>query len=219
VKLYHSPGSCSQAVHIALLEARLPFELVQVDLAAGLTVAGADFLAINPLGTVPVLELADGALLTETAAILPYVADLAPARGLAPPPGTFERVRLHETLNFTAAEIHKNFMILLEARDRQHAGYVRVAAGRLQRRFAWLDVQLAMQPFLLGTDYSVADAYLFVLTNWARADWIVPTRGTNLELNDAENLRSWHGRVSRRRAVQDALHAQVQVPLIRRVAA
>src|SRR5258708_24585916 len=109
MKLFFSPGACSLSSHIALREAGVPFDLEQVDLAAKKTKSGADFKAINPKGYVPTLQLDDGEVLTEAAVIAQYVADRAPEAKLAPPVGTIERMRLQESLNFIATEVHNGF--------------------------------------------------------------------------------------------------------------
>ena len=109
MKLYFSPGACSLSPHIVLREAGLPFTLEKVDLRAKLTAAGADYRAINPKGYVPALETDDGVVLTEGPAIVQYVADQAPAGGLAPAAGSMARYRLMEWLNFISTEIHKHY--------------------------------------------------------------------------------------------------------------
>src|SRR4051812_23127852 len=109
MKLYYAMGTCSLAPHIALREAGLPFTLVRYDMKAATLEGGGSLLAVNEKGFVPVLELDGGQRLTEVSAILQYIADQAPASGLAPPNGTFERYRLQEWLNFIATEIHKAY--------------------------------------------------------------------------------------------------------------
>jgi len=111
MKLYYSPGACSVAAHIALREAERTFDLERVDLRTHRTASGADYLAINPKGYVPALQL-DGPgsmILTENAAVLQYIADLVPEKGLAPPNGTFARYHLQEWLGFVGSEMHKQF--------------------------------------------------------------------------------------------------------------
>ena len=109
MKLYYSPGFCSLSPHIVLREAGMDFELERVDLARRKTETDVDFTQINPKGYVPALRLDDGQILTEGSAIIQYIADLRPDAGLAPKPGTLERVRLQEHLNFIASEYHKAF--------------------------------------------------------------------------------------------------------------
>ena len=125
MKLYFSPGACSLGPHISLHEAGLSFDLVRVDLRSHKTEGGEDFYAINPKGYVPALQLDDGSILTENAAIAQYVADLAPEKKLAPPAGTMERYRLQEWIHFIATEIHKAFSPLFSPRGlprRRRAG-------------------------------------------------------------------------------------------------
>src|SRR5512135_2876574 len=109
MKLYFSPEACSLSPHIVLRELGLPFTLVKVDTKSKKTADGADFLAINPKGYVPVLELDNGQRLTEGPAIVQYLADRKPEAGLAPPAGSLERYRLQEWLNYTTSELHKSF--------------------------------------------------------------------------------------------------------------
>ncbi len=109
MKLYYSPGACSLSPHIALREAGLPFELVLASTKTKKRADGSDYLAINPKGQVPTLELDDGQRLTEGPAIVQYIADLVPAKKLAPPAGTMPRYRVMEWLNFVTSELHKGF--------------------------------------------------------------------------------------------------------------
>ena len=109
MKLYYTPGACSLASHIVLCECGLPYTLERVDLRNKTIADGRDFLTINPLGYVPVLELNNGEILTEGTAILYYLADLVPSAGLVPPAGEVARYRLLAWLNFIGSELHKNF--------------------------------------------------------------------------------------------------------------
>jgi glutathione S-transferase len=212
MKLYYSPGLCSQAPHIVLREAGVPFGLVKVDLVTKLTTSGTSFFGINPLGYVPALELDDGVILTESATIMHYIADLVPDTGLAPAFGSFERVRLQQMTNFLSTEVHKSFVPLIyELKNPRFGDYARFMKPKLKKRFAWLDVQLALRPYILGSTFTLADAYLFVLTNWAKASWIESVFDTDLDLSEFENLREWHARVARRPAVQAALQAEGQL--------
>src|SRR5262245_30407179 len=109
MKLYYSPGACSLAPHIALREADRTFDLVRVDLSTHRTASGTEYKQINPKGYVPALQIDGGELLTETAALLLYIADLAPEKHLAPPAGTLLRYHLVEWLVFISSELHKQF--------------------------------------------------------------------------------------------------------------
>ena len=170
MKLYYSPGTCSLSPHIVAREAGLPIELVKVDIRRipHRSEDGADYAAaVTAKGYVPALELDDGALLTEGAAIVQYLADRAPESGLAPAWGTMGRYRLIEWLNFVASELHKMFSPWLFHPEygRQAA---KVARDKLAGRLAFVDAQLAGRPYLLGEAFSVADAYLFTIAGWTR---------------------------------------------------
>jgi glutathione S-transferase len=111
LKLFYAPGACSVSPHIALCEAELPFDIVKVDLRAKTLPGGEDFNLVNPKGSVPALQLQDGQILTETAVMLQYIADLKPEANLFPEQGTFERYRAQEWLNFIAMELHRGLGI------------------------------------------------------------------------------------------------------------
>jgi glutathione S-transferase len=198
MKLYYSRGACSLSPHIVLREAGLPFELLAVDLKAKTFAGGGDFRAVNPKGYVPVLELDDGRRLTEGPAIVQYLADLAPAAGLAPPNGSFERYRLQEWLNFISTEIHKQFSPLFDptASDDTKTRQKDKLAGR----FDWLQAELGERDYLMETGFTVADAYLFTVLNWSRA------MGIDLERWPA--LKKYTARISGRPAVDAALKAE-----------
>lgn len=198
MKLYFSPGACSMASHIALLEAGLDFTAERVDLRSKQTAGGRDFSTINPKGYVPALELKDGAVLTEGPAILQFVADLAPERQLAPAAGTLERYRLAEWLNFIATEIHKNYSPLF--RPAASADAKEAAAAALRTRLAWIAGQLAERDYLLGAQFSVADAYLFTALGWAGH--------VQFDLSPWPVLADYAQRIGARPAVQQALRAE-----------
>jgi glutathione S-transferase len=197
VKLYIIPGACSLAVNIALREAGLPFELIRVDGATHKTEGGADFLAINPKGYVPALQLDDGQVLTETAAVLQYVADLAPQARLAPPAGSLMRYRLMEWLSFINSEVHKGFLPLYspEANDAVRD----FARDRLVKRLEYLQ-GVVRAPHLLGGEFTVADAYLFTVLGWC------PEVG--LDLGRWQALASYHVRTTSRFHVAEAVQSE-----------
>ncbi|WP_312239044.1 glutathione S-transferase N-terminal domain-containing protein, partial [Stenotrophomonas sp.] len=151
MKLYYLPAACSLAPHIVLNELGIAATLVKVDHRTHRTTDGDDYLQVNPLGYVPALELDDGSVLREGAAILQFLADQHPASALAPPNGTRARYRLQEWLSFLATEIHKGFIPLLYATA---AGkYVETARPKLAQRFAWIDAQLAEREYLTGDTF------------------------------------------------------------------
>lgn len=199
MKLYFSPGACSLAVHIALREAALPFDLAKVDLATHTLGGGADYFAINPRGYVPVLELAPGDRRTEVAALLLKVASLAPARRLLPEAGSAAHEQAVQWLVFVATELHKTFSPWLW--HKETAASTRDAARqKLASRFADLDAHLAQQPWLAGDDFSVADIYGFTIVNWSNF--------LGISLQPYPALSAWMDRVRARPAVQDALRAE-----------
>jgi glutathione S-transferase len=198
MKLYYAPGACSLSPHIVLREAGLPFDLVRVSTKTHTLADGSDFFALNPKGYVPVLEWDDGERLTEGPAIVQWIADHAPNRNLAPPHATRERSRLHEWLNYITSELHKGFGPLFN--PAYDAAAKALAAEALTKRFAYVDAELAGRDYLLGDAFSVADAYLFTVTNWAAY--------VKLSLDAFPNLKAHQARVAARPAVQAALEAE-----------
>lgn len=196
MRLYYSPGACSQAVHIVLLETNRRFELERVDLATHRTAGGHELSTINPKGTVPVLELGSERL-TETQVILQYVADLEPAMRLAPPAGTFARYRLQEWLAFLS-EVDAQFSQLFDP-DIPEAYAARVR-GRIADRFGFVQNQIAAHAYLMGETFTVADAYLFVMLRWSH--------GFGFDLPLWPNLADYEDRLLLRPAVLQALDAE-----------
>lgn len=200
MKLYYSPGVCSQSVHIALNEAGIDHVIEKVDLARKTTESGADYTRINPLGYVPALELDDGDVLLEAPAILQYVADLKPETGLAPANGTRERVRLQAELNYTASELHKSFGPFFAPVKPEGALRDQVWA-KLGKRFDELENRLSDgRPYVLGETFSVADTYTFVVASWARL--------IDFDLSDRPNVRAYVARVANRPKVREVLRRE-----------
>lgn len=165
--LYFKPGACSLASRIILTEMNRDFDAVSVDTESGITSEGEDYRTINPKGYVPALQIAPGVVLTENPAILQYLGDLAPGAGYTPNAGTLERVRLQEWLNFTSSELHKAFSPWFSGRPFEGEERAR-AETRLFRRID--DIEAALKdgrPYILGTTFTVADSYLFVVLNWS----------------------------------------------------
>lgn len=202
MKLYYSPGACSLATHIVAREAGIELQLVQVDLRSKTIAAEGDFWAINPKGYVPALELADGGILTEGTAILQYLADLKLQAGLAPANGTLARYRLQEMLGYINSEIHKSYSPLFNPKIAAEARAERVEY--LRKRYALLDKLLAGRKYLFGDQFTVADAYLFTITNWAGM--------TQVNLTDFASLQAFQQRVFARPAVQAAMKAEGLLP-------
>lgn len=198
MKLYYSAGACSLAAHIALEEAGLKYEAISAPTKTKQLPDGSDYRQVNPLGYVPYLVLDDGQALRECAIICQYVADQAPARALIPPCGSMARYQLQMWMHFIATELHKGFSPLFN--PAMPAEAKQVALARLQERLKFVDGELAGKAFVMGSDYSVADAYLFTVTNWAKP--------MAIDLAPYPNLLAWRERVAARPAVQAAMKAE-----------
>ncbi len=195
MQLYFSPGACSLASHIALREAGLPFDLKRTDVKTKKLEDGSDYFAVNSKGAVPALRLDDGQVLTEGPAILQYIADQKPESRLAPKSGTLERYRLLEWLNFITSEIHKGFSPLFNPTvDVKVKEYT---TQNLEKKFDWLNTQLAGKKFLTGDNFTIADAYLFVVVNW--------TNFVGIDLARWPALKEFQARVAARPQVQEAM--------------
>lgn len=188
--LFFSPGACSHAGHIALIEAGIPHTTEKVNLKAH-TYAGGDYYAVNPKGAVPALKLDDGQLLTENAAILQFIADLNPKAGLAPRAGEFARYRLQEWLSYLSSEVHKSFSPLFRGPSPEEK---EKAFERLGKVLATPAATLAKSDFLLGSQVSVADFYLYIMLSWAMK--------FGIKLDPA--LERFHARIKARPAAQEA---------------
>ncbi|HEY0625454.1 MAG TPA: glutathione transferase GstA [Allosphingosinicella sp.] len=197
MKLYFTPGACSQAPHIVLREAGLAFEPVMVDLKAKRTASGDDYRAINAKGGVPALGLDTGEVLTENAAILQYLADQA-GGDLALPEKGIERYRLLEWLNYLATEVHKGFGPFWNPATPD--SYKEATRAQLAGKFDYLERAIGDGPYLLGDRFSVLDAYAFTLLNW--------TRIHDIDIGRWPGLVAYLERVGARPAVQETLRAE-----------
>lgn len=197
MKLYFAPGVCSLSPHIVAREAGLPLTLVRVDNKNKRTESGDDYRTINPKGYVPLLELDSGVRLTEGPAIVQYLADQAPAAGLAPANGTLERYQLQEWLNFITSEVHKQFSPLFDPSMPDEAK--EKFRSKLALRFDWIVAQLQGREFLMGR-FTVADAYLFTVLRW--------TQFTGPDLARWPALQAYMERIAARPQVQAAMKAE-----------
>ena len=195
MKLYYAPGVCSLSPHIVAREAGIPIELKKVDTKTKTIEGGGDYWKINPRGYVPALELDNGEILTEGPAIVQYLADQKPESGLIPSSRSLDRYRVQEWLNFLTSEIHKGFSPLFKPNTPDE--YKKIARENLATRFDWLNQQLEGREYLMGTRFTVADAYLFVLLNW--------TKFQAIDLARWPNLAAFQARVGNRPKVQEAL--------------
>ena len=186
LKLYYSPGACSQAVHIALHETGIEHSSERVDLRAKRTETGADYWAINPKGAVPALDLGDGQVLTENAAILQFIGDLAATEALFPMVGDLRRYRVLEWLNFIATELHKGFGPLWNPASTEDVR--QGARDLLAKKFAFAEKTLGAGPFVMGEQLTIADPYLFVMIGWTALHGIDSARWPGL-VAFAERMR------------------------------
>lgn len=198
MKLYYARGACSQATHIALYEAGLSFQAERVDTKTKAMESGGDFRTINPKGYVPALQLDSGELLTENVAVLQYVADQKPDSGLAPAYGTMARYRVVEWLGLISSELHKSYSPFF--RPNTPEDYKAIVKEHLANRLAYVDGKLAGKQYLTGDQFTIADAYLFVVVSWSGK--------VGVDLAPYANLRQFLERVAKRPAVQSALKAE-----------
>jgi glutathione S-transferase len=198
MKLYYAPGACSLSPHIVASELGLDVQLEKVDLKAHVAANGADYFAINPKGYVPALQMENGEVLTEGPAIVQYLADRKPESGLAPANGTTERYRLQEMLGYINSEIHKTYSTLFNAKTTPEVRQEKT--DYLAKRYQLIEKQLAGRDYLFGNRFTVADAYLFTVTNWAHH--------LKVDLSAFPNLVAFQKRVAARPAVQAAMKAE-----------
>ena len=193
MKLYYSPGACSQAPHIVLHETGLSHEAVKVDLKEKKTEDGRDYRAINPKGSVPAIELDNGEVLTENAVVLQYLGDRAGSGDWLPGSGEFRRYRVLEWVNFITTELHKSFgpLFKADAADETKAFFRKLIGERLD----YVEKEF-VGPYLMGDALTLADAYLFVITGWAEK---------MLGLDRWPKLADFRTRMKERPAVRDVL--------------
>jgi len=199
MKLYYKPGACSLASHIVLNEVGQSFDLEKTDTETGKTESGEDFSQVNPNGYVPAVRIDSGQVITENAAILQFLGGLDPKSGLAPKEG-LPAIRLRELLSFLSSELHKAFSPFfsgtkLNAEDRARA------EAMVAKRVVHLERQLADgRTFLLGDDFTVADAYAFVVLNWANF--------VGIKLTQWPQVKDFTARVLQRPSVVKAMKAE-----------
>jgi glutathione S-transferase len=194
MKLFFSPGACSLAPHIVLQEAGVRYSTEQVDLKEK-KYKGGDYLQVNKKGSVPCLEIDNGERLTEAAVISQYIADQNPTSNLLPAPGSWERYRAQEWMNYVATELHKGFGSLFNPAMPEEAK--KIAIGNLEKRFAFVNDHLAKNQYLMGDKFTATDAYLFTVMNWAKK--------FKLDLSKWPNLSAFMDRMAARPAVQTVM--------------
>ena len=200
MKLYLTPHACSLSPHIVLREAGIPFDIEVVDLGTKKTKSGGNYTSVNPKGYVPALEIEGGQVLTEGPAIVQFIADQKPASKLAPPAGSFERYRLQEWLNFITSELHKSFGALF---SNPPEAWKETLKTRIAGRFDMLSKSLQGKDYLMGSTFTVADAYLFVILSW--------TSHVGIDLSKWPVLTAYFERIKARPAVKAALDAEAKL--------
>ena len=199
MKLYFKPGACSLASHIVLEESGSSFELEKVDTQTKLTESNKNYLTINPKGYVPALELSSGDTITEGPAILQFLADKFSDKNLLPGTGTIERTKVIESLTYTSSELHKAFSPLFKS-DTCDEAQSRAKAS-VAEKFDFIEQLLADdREFIVGGQFSIADAYLFVVCNWSNF--------VGIPLNNWPKLKAYLFRIAQRASVQRAMKSE-----------
>ena len=197
MKLYYSPGACSQAPHIILHELGLSHRSERVDLRAKQTESGRSYAEINPKGAVPALELDSGEVLTENAVILQYLGDRSGLGEILPPIGNFTRYRVLEWLNFITTELHKSFgPIFSPDASEETKDFFKTLIGK---KLDYVEQKLGDGPFLMGETLTLPDAYLFVITGWTEKV---------IGLDRWPNLTAFRARMMERESVRIVLRAE-----------
>jgi glutathione S-transferase len=199
MQLYFAPLACSMATRIALYETGADAQYIARDRNKRLP-DGSDFTAINPLGMVPTLRTDAGELITESAAILQYVAASFPQASLAPTSGA-ERARLHQWLSFIGTELHKAVYLPLLSKV-PPAEVKAYALSLADPRFAIVEKHLGGREFLLDS-FSIADAYLFTVLNW--------TAATPLKLDAYPAIQAYVARLAKRPSIAKALGEELEM--------
>lgn len=196
MKLYYSPGACSQAAHILLHETQLPHDSEAVDLTSHRTANGADYYAINPKGSVPALGIGDE-ILTENGAILQYIGDKAGINGLLPIEG-MPRYRVIEWLAYLGSDVHKSFGPLFNPSLSDDAR--KAQTDIVVKKLDFLETSLSGKDYLTGPSMTVADPYLFAMLGW--------TGHFGIDLAKWPNLTAFRKRMEKRPSVQAVLKAE-----------
>ena len=198
MKLYYSPGTCALASHIILRETNTKAALVKTDIKSKTFEGGGDFRKVNPHGYVPALELDDGTVLLESPSILQYIADKAGRTTVAPAAGTTAHYKMLSWLTFVSSELHGPFGTLWNGAMPDAAKAI--ARDKLAARFKYIDTHFAANPYLMGTDFTLPDSYLFVVLGWAPM--------LKMDMSGYPNLQAYTARVAARPAVQTAMREE-----------
>ncbi|TQF37673.1 glutathione S-transferase [Bradyrhizobium sp. UNPF46] len=200
LQLYFFPMACSLSSRIALMEAGIEAQYHLAHIWTKKIVDdGSDFRGVSPKGAVPVLVLENDERLTESAAVLQYIADVKPKAGLAPSFGDPDRYRLQEWLSFIGAEIHKAF--LFPTFWYKDDGSLAKPRARITQTLAVPAAHLAEREFLVGDRFTVADAHL----TWA----LLLLRPAGLDIAQWPSLSAYLERMQARPAVREAVATEM----------
>ena len=199
MKLYYSPGAGALASHITIRELKLDVDMVKVDVQVEhKTETGESYAEINPKGYVPFLAIDSDTDLSEGAAILQYLADQNPEGNLTPLQGTVERYKMQEWLTFIGTEPQRIIGSFFIPDNLTPAG-LEFAKAVLHKRLAIMDDRLADNEYLMGADYTIADAYAFAILNW------IPLFKLEIDISNYKNLVPYLDKIRSREAVQTAM--------------
>jgi glutathione S-transferase len=191
MKLYVSPGACSMSCHIAFEEAGIPVEVqVAKDEAAWKRIG-----ELNPQGAVPILVMNDGKILTQNIAILNFVAENAPQAGLLPAVGSLDRAYAFQWLSFVASDLHPAFGPFFNPALPEEARKAQME--KLDKLLTLVDQHMAGREFVAGSQFSVADAYLFTVFGW--------TSFLKIPTEKYTNMTAYCGRIAKRPGVIAAM--------------
>lgn len=199
MKLFYARGACSLATRIILNEIGVPIDYEAVDLKTKQTASGQDYMTINPKGCVPSLCLENGELLTENAVIMQYLADHYQASNLLPEIGDWQRYRVLEWLHFIATELHKGcgpFFQSVIPEDLKQTLFT----PKLIKSLTYVNRCLQDRQYLMGTHFTLPDAYLFVVMRWI-ISFKLPT-------HDLEHLLQYQTQLRSRKSIADALQQE-----------
>ena len=203
MKLYYAPGACSLAAHIILNEINVDFDLERVNVKTHKTEKGADYYAINPKGYVPALEINPGLILTETVAILPFLAQHDPKQDLIPPSG-LGRAKVLEWLGYLNSELHDAYAVFFGAPLSEEAKAK--AYAEIDRLLTYINKTMGESDhdYLVDDNFGPADAYLFVLTNWSHS--------IGHDLTPYSHIIALRNKVAQRQSVQIAMRDEGLIP-------
>lgn len=198
ITLYYHRGACSTSNHFALEEAGVDYEAIEVHLDRLDDPIAVKVRTLNPMAMTPVLVLDDDTVLTQNAATLAYIADLAPEKKLLPARGTIERAQADSWMSFVASDLHPTIIEYIykalpeteDQKEKTQAFYDK----RVTRRLKVLDDRLADRDFILGDQYSVIDGYALVVLNWS-----VPAQ---ISLEAYPNIKRYMARIEARPIIQ-----------------